>query len=62
MSKIIDFPSKPKWVDKLKESLKYRYGTEEAPEEVVGYLESVIDEVVTRSKIKYVFEATLYGR
>ena len=59
MTKVIKFPAKPSWADEIREGLKDRYGVEHAPEEVANYLESLIDEVVAKSKMEYALKLPL---
>ena len=59
MAKIIEFPAKPSWADEIREGLKNRYVVEDAPEEVANYLESLVDDVVAKSKKEYAPKFTL---
>ena len=57
MAKIIEFPTK-RWKRKMEEALKQRFGTEEAPEELLSYLESLIDDLLSKP-LKWNFDVSI---
>ncbi len=57
MAKIIEFPTK-RWKRKMEEALKQRFGTEEAPEELLVYLESLIDDILSKP-LRWKFEVSI---